>query len=505
MKPLATILVLAAATATAAWADDGGKPAPPATESAAAVATAVVTEDFYAVMVADQKVGYMLRRREVHGQTVTSSERIVTTVLRGAAEVESLIETVSRETVEGRPLGFQTTSHDGGAAPTRTTGRREEDGRWTVTQETGGQTRTATVEYPTQALMPEGERLAASGREMKPGTRFTLNTFLASSMATVPIEVTVVGPERIDLLGRVIDATRIEHLIRRPQGDILEVRHLDDHGRLMRIEGPAAHTRVVFVLCDRAFATSKVRSTEDFFASSYVPCPRPLPPLASKLVLTLKPKDGAAISVPATESQKVETAFDGTVTVTIEKNALEGSQAIPYDGDDAAALAAMEPTRYIQSDDQLIVESAHKAAGTTRDVVQAVRRLATWVDQRLSTKNLSVGYASASEAVRSREGDCTEHAVLLAAMCRAAGVPARTAFGMLYVRRIGERNNVFAAHQWVQVYVAGRWRDVDATVAPPYYTVGRIVLGTGLGDESDWSVLLGKFGTFEIVEAEIVK
>jgi len=499
MRRLGTILGLWWVCAVV-WADGGGTAAP---ESPVAVERAV-TEDYYAVMVMDQKAGYMVRRREVEGETVISTERIVTTVLRGGAEVESVIETVSRETTAGRPLGFETTSQGGGAT-TRTSGRREEDGRWTVTQETGGQARTMTVEYPSGALMPEGERLAARSHEFKPGTRFTIKTFSASSMASVPIDAAVVGKERIDLLGRVLEATRVEQVIHLPRGDILEVRHVDDQGRLVRIEGPAAHQRVVFVLCDKAFATSKVRSTEDFFASSYVSCPKALPPVATKVVLTLKPKGGATIDVPQTESQKVEKAFDGTVTVTIEKNAPEGSQAMPYDGSDAAALEALRPTRYIQSDDPLIVETAKREIGKTGDVVQAVRRLATWVDGQLSSKTLSVGYASASEAARSHEGDCTEHAVLLAALCRAAGVPARTAYGMLYVRRAGERSNVLAAHQWVQVYVAGRWRDVDATVAPPYYTSGRLVLGTGLGDQSDWSALLGKFGTFEVTEVEVVK
>ncbi|HOI56837.1 MAG TPA: hypothetical protein PLP01_16425, partial [Phycisphaerae bacterium] len=130
MKRLGAMFALWAAGAVV-WADGGGKAAP---EAPAAVERAV-TEDYYAVMVMDQKAGYMVRRREVEGETVTSTERIVTAVLRGGAEVESVIETVSRETTAGQPLGFETTSQDGGAA-TRTSGRREADGRWTVTQET---------------------------------------------------------------------------------------------------------------------------------------------------------------------------------------------------------------------------------------------------------------------------------------------------------------------------------------------------------------------------------
>ena len=42
--------------------------------------------------------------------------------------------------------------------------------------------------------------------------------------------------------------------------------------------------------------------------------------------------------------------------------------------------------------------------------------------------------ATAAEVARSREGDCTEHAVLLAALARARGIPARVAMGLVYVR-----------------------------------------------------------------------
>ena len=59
-----------------------------------------------------------------------------------------------------------------------------------------------------------------------------------------------------------------------------------------------------------------------------------------------------------------------------------------------------------------------------------------------------------------REGDCTEHAVFLAALARARGIPARVAIGLVYVGRL----QAFGYHMWTEVYVDKRWIPVDATL-----------------------------------------
>src|SRR5207245_9123611 len=57
-------------------------------------------------------------------------------------------------------------------------------------------------------------------------------------------------------------------------------------------------------------------------------------------------------------------------------------------------------------------------------------------------------------------GDCTEHAVRLAAMCRARGIPSRVAVGLVYVPNLSS----FGGHMWTEVYVKGTWIPLDATL-----------------------------------------
>src|SRR5205814_6192708 len=83
-----------------------------------------------------------------------------------------------------------------------------------------------------------------------------------------------------------------------------------------------------------------------------------------------------------------------------------------------------------------------------------------WVSENLKEKNFSTLLASAAEVAKDLSGDCTEHAVLLAAMSRARGIPSRVAVGMVYVTSLSS----FGGHMWTEVYVRGQWVPVDATL-----------------------------------------
>ncbi|MCA9109995.1 MAG: transglutaminase domain-containing protein, partial [Planctomycetaceae bacterium] len=55
---------------------------------------------------------------------------------------------------------------------------------------------------------------------------------------------------------------------------------------------------------------------------------------------------------------------------------------------------------------------------------------------------------------------CTEHAVLLAGMLRAKGIPSRVAVGLVYVARL----SAFGGHMWTEAYLDGRWVPLDSTL-----------------------------------------
>lgn len=105
-----------------------------------------------------------------------------------------------------------------------------------------------------------------------------------------------------------------------------------------------------------------------------------------------------------------------------------------------------------------VVREARQAAGGKPTPVHLRRFTHRYIRQ----KSLSRGFDVASEVARSREGDCTEHAVLLAALARAFGYPARVIVGLVLIWEDGEVGAF--GHAWTEVAIGGRWRRHDAAL-----------------------------------------
>jgi transglutaminase-like putative cysteine protease len=80
------------------------------------------------------------------------------------------------------------------------------------------------------------------------------------------------------------------------------------------------------------------------------------------------------------------------------------------------------------------------------------------------TGSSAVGFACASQIAADRKGDCRQHAMLTAALCRASGVPSRTAIGLVYVPDDDGKGAVLGFHMWTEVWIKGQWLGIDATL-----------------------------------------
>jgi hypothetical protein len=85
-----------------------------------------------------------------------------------------------------------------------------------------------------------------------------------------------------------------------------------------------------------------------------------------------------------------------------------------------------------------------------------------FVGRFITRKGRARGYDIASIVAARREGDCTEHAVLLAAIARAFKIPTRVVSGIVLVEVDGRPGSF--GHEWTEAYVGGRWRIADATL-----------------------------------------
>lgn len=153
-----------------------------------------------------------------------------------------------------------------------------------------------------------------------------------------------------------------------------------------------------------------------------------------------------------------------------------------------------------------VPEDADPARGRAEGAEALARSLADVVRRHVTVKDLDTGFATASEVARNGRGDCTEHAVLLAALLRAAGIPSRVVTGLVYLEELAGAEGVFGYHMWAQALVGGRWLDLDATL-PWGFDATHIALGAsdlaGPGGGRELEALVALVGRLRIRVLEI--
>ncbi|MCA9270344.1 MAG: transglutaminase domain-containing protein [Planctomycetales bacterium] len=120
----------------------------------------------------------------------------------------------------------------------------------------------------------------------------------------------------------------------------------------------------------------------------------------------------------------------------------------------------LDANNLVQSDDAEVKRLAASVAVDEPDSWKVAVALERFVATSMTNRNFSQAFATAAEVARTREGDCTEHAVLLAALCRARRIPARVAIGLVYY----PPEQGFAYHMWNEVWTDDRWTPLDGTL-----------------------------------------
>ena len=275
----------------------------------------------------------------------------------------------------------------------------------------------------------------------------------------------------------------------------------DASGELVRSVSPTGLGQIESLLSSESAARAameKAATAPEVMVASFARPDRPLrdPATLRKLRVRLTPREGAIEPPPSAGFQRsVTEGVSHLVTVDLDSE--------PTAGESSEAFLAASPM--IDGTDPVIVAIAAKTvADAPPDArVRAERlRSATWT--HLERKNLASALASASEAARSRSGDCTEHAVLLAALLRSQGMPARVVAGLVWCDQFAGEREVFGWHLWTQALLDGRWVDLDATLPPggPSFHAGHVALATtALADpaaDASWAALVAALGNIRI-------
>jgi len=145
----------------------------------------------------------------------------------------------------------------------------------------------------------------------------------------------------------------------------------------------------------------------------------------------------------------------------------------------------LTPSLFIQSDHQKIKDKVMGIVSPGDPLHVKAEKLVAWVYKSVEKRPV-LSVPNALETLNNMIGDCNEHAVLLAALARAAGVPAQVEAGLVYQR------GRFYYHAWNVLYI-GTWVTADAVMGQMPADVSHIRFVRGEADSQlDLIGIIGK-------------
>jgi hypothetical protein len=178
---------------------------------------------------------------------------------------------------------------------------------------------------------------------------------------------------------------------------------------------------------------------------------------------------------PEGPQQSVQAVDANTILLTVRRIGLPPRSTVSRKPD----ARYLKATQFLQANDYEITRLARRATAGVTDPGQQALNMERTVFEKVRDKNFSSAMASAAEVAKHMEGDCTEHAMLLAAMLRAGRLPSRVCSGFVYANSIGG----FTGHMWTEVWVRDRWYPLDATLGMGGVGAGHLKISDSAVDE----------------------
>ena len=322
-------------------------------------------------------------------------------------------------------------------------------------------------------------------QNLETGKEQLFPTFDPSTLSLQATTLTVEGRERIHIAGKTESAIRIRQRFK----GISVVSWIDGKGRTLKEESPGGFA-LIKEKADEATASREMRFVPlDLIVHTSVPLAGRIADHQQRHFLKLK-LSGFNPSHFSLDGGRQRLNGD---TVEIRRESLGQVRSYSIPTQDPRFGSYLQPTPFLQSDHPQIRGLTQQVLRGEKDALKTVSRLKEWVYGELA-KEPTVSIPNALEVLQTRKGDCNEHTVLFNTMARAAGIPAKTVVGVVYLR------GAFFYHAWSEVWL-GEWISVDSVLNQFPADVTHIKFLEGEIDRQiDILELIGKL-KIEVVEA----
>jgi transglutaminase-like putative cysteine protease len=415
------------------------------------------------------RAGYvhtLVRETEQDGHKVYSTTtELKLTLQRNQGTVQLRLDTGSVETADGKVLGVAMRIFQGDQ-PQVTLKGTVKGGQLEVS--VNGKTQLERkIPWNDQVIGLYRQERLFQERKVKPGDQFSYLSYEPTYNVVVTNRVRVLDEEEVNCLSVKKTLLRVETVpdkIEVPGTSVqlpTLVSWLDKELRPVRseFELPLLGT-VTLHRTTKAEATKPPeRAKIDVLRASLVPVQR--------VIEQPNETRSAVYRIRVKGEKQPETAFvqDGRQTCkNVKGDTFElhvQSQPRKDTPEEAIDVQYLKSCQWLDSDNTLIRRYAREAIGPAKDPWEKAQRIEKWVHGHMRV-SFTEDFVPASEVAGSLRGDCRQHAMLTTALCRAAGVPSRTALGLVYaVDR--QRGPVMVFHMWTEVAIKGRWLPIDAT------------------------------------------
>jgi hypothetical protein len=146
-----------------------------------------------------------------------------------------------------------------------------------------------------------------------------------------------------------------------------------------------------------------------------------------------------------------------------------------YEPDDKDLVTFTKSEKYVDSNSDAIINASKTIIGSETSPIKKAELIYNFLCNkleydydRMSQKNHEI--YDASEILNWNKGVCSDYSILFAALCRAAGIPAKLVYGLSLQSMVTKFNGVIdTAHEWNEIKLPGYgWVPVDSTTEQPF-------------------------------------
>jgi hypothetical protein len=481
-----------------------GPQLPPVTPEESAGQT-LVEETWDAYFIQGARVGYAhttIANVDEGGRKLVRTRNVSRTTLKRAGQtIEQDLTLTSWESPAGELVRFESQMTTG---PGEIVSRgRASAGTLAIDTTTLGKTQSQTRSWPAGTGGFFAAEQSLRKQPLQPGEKRTVTGLLPIFNVAGKTELSALEHETVKLPGGEAKLLRISSIIDLGQQKLETILWVDEAGVVHKSLVPAIGQEAVRTT--KADALQKIEGREfDLLAASVVKLQGDLPePLkTTQVVYRARVKDGKIAGVFAEgPTQSVKPIDERTADVTVRAGRLDKTRGPQIETASKPTDDDLAANNLIQADDPLVVQMAGTAAPQSDEPREVARALEKYVAATIQKKNFSQAFATAGEVARTLEGDCTEHAVLLAALCRARRIPCRVAIGLVHY----PPQQGFAYHMWNEAWIDGRWVPLDGTLGHGGVAADRLKIAeTNLSGAGGLTAMLPVVQVFGRLELEVV-